>query len=53
MAGKFGTPQNRGRIRHLLLRAAAVPIERYGALIQPHRLGPIPGKQFAQREMPA
>ena len=32
---------------------AAVSIERHGVLKQPQRLGPIPGKQFAQREMPA
>src|SRR4051812_6794047 len=52
MAGEFGTPKKRCRIRHLLLRTAAVPIERHGVLIQPQRLGTIAGQEFAQREMP-
>ena len=29
-----------------------MPVERHGVLIQPQRLGPIAGKQLAQREMP-
>ncbi len=53
MAGEFGAPQKRRPIRHFLLRPAAVPVERDGVPVQPQRLCPIAGLDFAEREMPA
>ena len=50
--GEFGTPQECRRIRHSLLRPAAVPVERHGVPIQPQCLSPIASLQFAEREMP-
>src|ERR1700746_3354444 len=53
MAGEFGPPQKSCPIRHFLLRSTAVPVERDGVPVQPQRLSPFAGLDFAEREMPA
>src|SRR5262245_52517713 len=52
MARELGAPQERGAVGDLLLRAAAVPLERDGVAIEPRRFRPVAGIDLEQREMP-
>jgi hypothetical protein len=49
LTGEFGAPQKSCSIRHFQLRPAAVPLKREGVPIQPQRLCPVAGLDFAQR----
>src|SRR5262245_28440744 len=53
MACELGAPQECRAIGNSLQRSAAVPVERDGIAIEPHRFGPVAGLDLAKREMPA
>src|SRR5882724_6975350 len=53
MAREFGAPQECCSIGNLLLRSAAVPVERERVVIEPQRFSPVANLDFKKREMPA
>ena len=53
VAGQFGPPQKRRGIGDLVLRPAAVLVQRDAVAVEMRRSVPVAGLDFAQREMPA
>ena len=53
MARQLRTPQERCAVGHLLLRPAAVPVQRDGVAILPQCLRPVASPEFEQGKMPA